>query len=95
MVFELLDRLFSRNKEASRGIAKDRLKLILAVDRTDLEPQTMESMRKEILAVISKYFEVEEAEQFDVTLERERGSTAIIANVPIRRIRPVDASSTA
>jgi cell division topological specificity factor len=95
MVFDLIDRLFSRTKEASRTVAKDRLKMILAVDRTDLEPQTMEAMRREILAVIGKYFEVEESEQFDVSLEREQGSTAIIANVPIRRIKAVDAGSTA
>lgn len=38
--------------------------------------------------MIVRYFEIDENEKFDVTLERERGSTAIIANVPIRRIRP-------
>ncbi len=87
MVFDLLDRLFNRNKEASRSVAKDRLKMILAVDRTDISPQTVDAMRKEILAVIAKYFEVEDGEQFDVSLERDGSSTAVIANIPIRRIK--------
>ncbi|AGY60318.1 cell division topological specificity factor MinE [Gloeobacter kilaueensis] len=88
MVLELLDRFFNRNKPASGSVAKDRLKMVLAVDRTDIAPQTIERLRQEILDVIVRYFEVDESEKFDVSLERERGSTALIANVPIRRIRP-------
>ncbi|BAC89935.1 MAG: cell division topological specificity factor MinE [Aphanocapsa lilacina HA4352-LM1] len=88
MVFDLLERLFNRNKTGSATVAKDRLKMVLAVDRTEIAPQTIEQIRKEILDVIVRYFEIDENEKFDVTLERERGSTAIIANVPIRRIRP-------
>jgi cell division topological specificity factor len=91
MIWDMIERLFNRPKEASRAVAKDRLKMILAVDRTDITPQTMDSLRQEMLAVISKYFEIEESEQFDVTLEREQGTTALIANVPIRRIKAADA----
>jgi len=91
MIWDMIERLFNRPKEASRTVAKDRLKMILAVDRTDITPQTMDSLRQEMLAVISKYFEIEESEQFDVTLEREQGTTALIANVPIRRIKAADA----
>ncbi len=91
MFAELLDRLFKRTKESSGSVAKDRLKMVLSVDRTDMAPQTMEEMRKEILAVITKYFEIDDTESLEVGLEREQGSTAIIANIPIRRVKAADA----
>lgn len=91
MVFDLLDRLFNRTKDASGSVAKDRLKMVLAVDRTNLSPQVMDKMRLEILAVVGKYFELEDLEGLEVSLERDKNSTALIANVPIRRVKAVDA----
>lgn len=66
----------------TRNDAKDRLKLVLMHDRTQLAPGIMEKMRMELIEVLSRYVEVDEA-AIDLHLQHESNATALIANVPI------------
>jgi len=86
IITEFLERLFSGQKTDSRGQVKQRLKFILAHDRAALTPKMLEDMRSEILAVVSKYVELDE-DGLDVTLESDNRMTALIANLPIRKVR--------
>jgi cell division topological specificity factor len=45
-------------------------------------------MRREILEVVSRYVEID-LEEGDVSLETEDRVTALVANLPIRRTKPL------
>lgn len=74
------------SKEKSSSVAKDRLKLVLIHDRTMLSPQTMEKLKDELIAVISKYVDIDrEALNIEVSQENDSGrDTALVANIPIK-----------
>ena len=80
---EFIDKLLGR-QPASATTAKERLQLVLAHDRSDLNPELLEQMRREILEVVSRYVEIDLSEG-DVSLETEDRVTALVANLPIRR----------
>ena len=78
---------------SSGSIAKDRLKLVLVSDRAGCSPEIMEMIKNDIIAVISKYFDVSE-EDFDVEIKNTSGSqnsieTRLTANIPIRSIKNI------
>lgn len=84
----------ARKKSSSSSVAKERLKLVLIHDRAGTSPSSnvMLMLRKDIVGVISKYFDVEE-DDFDVEIKNtsdvQSGSAAtrLTANIPIRRIK--------
>ena len=80
---DLIDRLLGR-QPSSASTAKERLQLVLAHDRSDLNPELLEQMRREILEVVARYVEID-MEEGDVSLETEDRVTALVANLPIRR----------
>jgi cell division topological specificity factor len=81
-----LENFFNRNKNSPRQVAKDRLSLVLMHDRADIPAPMMEQLRREILAVVSRYMDIDES-QLDVAVEREGNAVALVANIPIRRVR--------
>jgi cell division topological specificity factor len=89
IISDLLERLFGPGEDThSRDDVKRRLKIVLAHDRLALDPQTLEMMRQEIIAVVSRYVEVD-FESLEFSLATNERVTALTANLPIRRIRPL------
>ena len=73
-----------RRQPASASTARERLQLVLAHDRSDLSPELLDQMRKEILEVVAKYVEID-VDEGAVSLETEDRMTALVANLPIKR----------
>ena len=80
---DIINKLLGR-QQASASTARERLQLVLAHDRSDLSPELMDQMRREILEVVAKYVEID-IEQGAVSLETEDRMTALVANLPIKR----------
>ena len=80
---DLVDKLLGR-QPASASTARDRLQLVLAHARSDLSPELLDQMRREIFEVVAKYVDID-LEEGDVSLETEDRVTALVANLPFRR----------
>nr|YP_010835259.1 cell division topological specificity factor [Cryptomonas gyropyrenoidosa]WFQ82934.1 cell division topological specificity factor [Cryptomonas gyropyrenoidosa] len=85
MIVEFFENLFRNDNLGSRNDVKRRLKLVLAHDRSTLNAAILEKMRQEILLVVSKYVELED-ETSEFSVKTDSRMTALIANLPIKRI---------
>lgn len=83
---DMLERLFGRGNNRSGEDAKRRLKLVIANDRSGLSPEMMEAMRRDILEVVGRYVEID-SDDMELSLESDQRMTALIANLPVRRVR--------
>ncbi len=89
IISDLLERLFGPSEDIhSRDDVKRRLQIVLAHDRLALDPQALEMMRQEIIAVVSRYVEID-FDSLEFSLATDQRMTALTANLPIRRIRPL------
>lgn len=93
-MLEFFGRLFGKD-EGSKKAAKDRLRLVLVHDRAKLSPQLMESLKEDLIAVISKYMEID-TDGLEVNFDQEEDTMALVASIPVRQVRrgaPVKANS--
>ncbi len=80
---DIINKLLGR-QVASASTARERLQLVLAHDRSDLSPDLLDKMRREILEVVAKYVDID-LEAGAVSLETEDRMTALVANLPIKK----------
>ena len=79
---------FFKKKDSSKDVAKERLKLVLIHDRSNVSPQFLEMVKSEIIRVIQNYMEIDE-DTLDIQLTKtnsddgERIVPALVANIPI------------
>lgn len=72
---------FGRDRH-SKSLAKSRLSFVLVQDRTGLTQDEISAFKKEMVAVIEKYFVIDET-GLDVSYKRETDSTMLIINSPV------------
>jgi cell division topological specificity factor len=78
---EFFARLFGR-RQASKTIAKERLRLVLVHDRAGIPPELLNVIKNEILTVISKHVKVER-DGIEMNLSHSQGQTRLVADIPI------------
>ena len=72
--------------ERSGSLAKERLRLVLLSDHLSLAPDVVESLKRDLIEVISRYCEVDVANT-DVSFEQQDSAVAMLANIPILGLR--------
>jgi cell division topological specificity factor len=80
-----LDRLLHRPPN-SADQAKERLKLVLIHDRTDLPPGMMETLKDELIAVISRHVEID-PRAVRIEMTQEGREQRLIADIPLGQAR--------
>ncbi len=86
-----LTKLFGKTK-GTNHTAKERLKLVLIHDRSDVSPQFLEMVKSEIIQVINNYMEID-ADALDIQLTRTKDDEdgryvpALVANIPIKSLK--------
>lgn len=85
-MFGIINKIFGRGSSGSKNIAKERLRLVLVHDRVNVSPQFIEMLKEDIVRSISSYMDIDENEM-EVNLASSNSSVALIANIPIRRMK--------
>ncbi len=78
---KFINRIFSK-EPSSADKAKDRLRLVLINDRTDLSAAAMENLKDDLLEVLSRYIHIDpKSMRIDITQEGRQ--QRLIADIPI------------
>jgi len=77
----ILDYLMGR-KQKSANKAKERLQLVLVHDRTNLNTTTLESLKDELIEVISRHIDID-SQAVSIEINRDGREQRLVADIPI------------
>lgn len=72
--------------ESAKETACNRLRVVLMQDRTNLTPELMERMRKEMVELLSKYVEMDK-DALELNLEQDGDQVALMLSIPVIRAK--------
>lgn len=75
--------------ESSKDTACNRLRVVLMQDRTNLTPELMERMRREMVDLLSKYVEMDK-DALELNLEQDGDQVALMLSIPVIRAKDED-----
>lgn len=84
-MLEFLTKLFGRDS-GSKNIAKERLRLVLVHDRASISPQLLETLKVDLIKVISNYMDIDE-KALEVSLDSRGNTVALVANIPVKGMK--------
>lgn len=90
-MFDLIQKLFGKEPQGSKNIAKERLRFVLVHDRVNVSPQYMEAIKDDMIKVISNYMDINETEM-EINLTRSNTQVALVANIPVNRMKRTNLS---
>ena len=73
-------------KESTKETACNRLRVVLMQDRTNLTPELMERMRREMVELLSRYVEMDK-EALELNLEQDGEQVALMLSIPVIRAK--------
>jgi cell division topological specificity factor len=80
MLNDLIKKLFRKND--SKATAKKRLQFALIYDRLEVSDDSLKDMQNEIVAVISRYFVIDQ-DKLKLNITRDEDLSALMFNTPI------------
>lgn len=84
----MFSELFKRftGQTASKDTAKKRLQFSLIYDKLEVNDTTLTDLQKDIVDVISKYFEIDKS-GLELKLKKEKDVSALVFNTPIIQVK--------
>ncbi len=79
-------------QKASKEAAKKRLQFSLIYDKLEVNDTTLTDLQEDIVAVISKYFEIDK-DALELKVKRNNDTSALVFNTPILHVRRKQESS--
>jgi cell division topological specificity factor len=89
---ELCNRLINLFKqtetkeESAKDVACNRLRVVLMQDRTNLTPELLQRMRKELIELLSKYVEMDK-DALELNFDQEGDQMALMLSIPVIRAK--------
>jgi cell division topological specificity factor len=83
--FEFIQKIFHKEEQTGK-LASDRLRLVLIHDRSNFSPLLMESLRGDLIKIISRYMDID-IDNMEMGLDQKDGTMALAANIPIIKIK--------
>jgi cell division topological specificity factor len=82
-MLSILRRFFG--EKASGQVARKRMQFVLMHDRLDITPDMMEAVKNDIIAVLSRYMEIDNT-SIKVDIEQGKDFMALVSNVQVKRV---------
>ncbi len=76
------DKLLGRRVRSSREIAKERLQLVLVHDRANISPGLLQTLKDELITVISRHIEIDR-EGVEITFTQGKRYNRLVADIPV------------
>ncbi|MFZ6029776.1 MAG: cell division topological specificity factor MinE [Chloroflexota bacterium] len=78
----ILERILGKDRKSANH-AKERLKLVLVHDRTNLTPGALEALKDELIQVISRYVDIDPT-AVNIQMEQEGREQRLLADIPLK-----------
>ncbi len=76
-------RFFRRRQPSTGEVARERLRLVLAHDRANISPGLLDTLKDEIIAVISRHVPID-PDGVEVTFTEGPRVSRLVADIPLR-----------
>lgn len=76
----------TEKEENAKDVARNRLRVVLMQDRTNLTPELLQRMRKELVELLSKYVEMDK-EALELNLDQDGDQMALMLSIPVIRAK--------